>query len=179
MPSSIRSVLISFCLLAGLAWSSAADEPDPKAQLVAWGKPQAGLQAGLRSREGRHVAVGGVPLEFDVVVRNVARQPIEVSYVVPDSYGYAVEGTTVTGAPVSQQMIHKTFTLEPRGLLVLGTIHIGHHRAKRNSLVDERPLWTDLGEGQFQVGCDNVLGGDGQRVPKLASGYVDVDVRAN
>jgi len=172
-------MLISSCLLANHAWASAADAPDPKVHPTAWGKPLAGLQAGLRCRGERRAAVGGVPLELDVIVRNVSQQPIELSYNVPDSYAYEVERTTVTGFHVTQRKLHKTLKLEPRALLVVGIIHVGHHRPKRNSLVDDRPFWNDLGEGLFQVGCDNVLGGDGQRVPRLASGYLDVEVRAH
>jgi hypothetical protein len=175
MPSRIY-LLFVWSFLNAAAVTASADPPDAPKHPTAWGKPQAGLQAGLRSHAERLEAVGATPLAIDVVVRNVAHQPIELSYTPPDSFGYAQEGTTVSGAHVAQRQARTTARLQPGGVLVVGTMRVGYRRPKRNSLIDERPFWIDLDEGLFQVGCDNVLGGDGLRTPKLATGYMDVKV---
>jgi hypothetical protein len=151
-----------------------ASAPEP---IIAWGKPHDGLQAGLRCRAERPVAAGDVPLELEVVVRNISKRPIEFPYSRPDHYGYSKEDTVVTGQHVAQRDARTRATLQPRGLLVVGTMYIGHRRPKRNSLVDDRPFWIDLGEGLVQVGSDNALGGDGTTVPKLSTGYLDVEIR--
>ena len=79
----------------------------------------------------RAEAVGPTPLALAVVVRNVAPQAVEVAYTPPDSFGYALEDTTVSGVHVAARQQAVSVKLEPGGILVVGMMHVGEEASYR------------------------------------------------
>lgn len=152
---------------------------------VAWGVPRAdGLQAGLRlvlppgNRNIKElVAVGSIPLQFEVLVRNVSDKPVDIEFVQPDSYAYT-EGAVITAHHTALDGKDKMrLTLMPLKPQRLGDLYIGHHRPKSNSAVDPRPFWSDSGTGLRHFGAVNVLAESSDKKQSLDTGFVDVTLR--
>ena len=171
---ALTAILMSLFLIR---CGQAKDTKQPEF-VFAWGKPVGALQAGLRCKAHQQVAVGDVPTEVEVVVRNIGDGPIELNYLPPESYGYGdpqhsvVRVTAIYLGAAERKLV----TVRPDQLHRVGTLHFGHHRPKSNSASDPRPFWIDLGKGEFHVGTENVLASDGKLAPRLDTGFLDISV---
>lgn len=165
--------------------SQAIDEGE-NAHPIAWGTPRGGIQAGLRvvgkdieQRKGEYVAVGGIPLKLEVLVRNVTVEPIRIEYLPPlpiAGMGFIYsDGPVIKAMPVGAGGSSKvSISLVPLKRHQIGSIYVGHHRPKVNSAIDSRPFWTNVGEGVRQIGCTNVLNKPPGTKYMIDTGFIDV-----
>ena len=183
MPYS--RVLAFMCCVGFFPDGPATSAPDQPADSfpIAWGTPRDGIQAGLRavrneaSRDTNElVAIGGVPLKFEVLVRNVGKEPIDITYLRPHSFGYT-DAPVVQAMPSPQGKQVIEVSLEPLKTHRIGEVYIGFVRPKVNSAVDPRPFWTNSGEGLRHFGVVNVLSDPRDGKPPLNTGFVDVTLR--
>ena len=172
-----RALTAVLVILFLIPWGQAKDTKPPEF-VFAWGKPVDRLQAGLRCKAHQQVAVGAVPTEVEVVVRNISDEPIEISFIPPEGYGYSDPKHSVVTASGFNLFAaqRKLVTIHPGQLHQVGTLHFGHHCPKSNNVVDPRPAWIDLGKGEFHVGAENVLSSDGKIMPGLNTGFLDLFV---
>ncbi len=182
------SALIVVAAVSNSAGSRASDD---KNAITAWGKPVADLQAGIRCSKGMETIALGRTTELTIVIRNVARKPVDVvRYTTPMVAFARLQGSTVAVTlvprPMNELMVEKK-RLEPGEVLAVATVSVSHVQPGR-----EKPSQTceiRLPAGCYHVGSDEVghalfnwravapdSGSDERRKPKLATGYLDVEL---
>jgi hypothetical protein len=173
------ATILAAGVLLGFSWApldAAEEKPKEEKPPVAWGKAVKGLQAGLRfSTSTTKCALGDV-VSFEVVVRNVSEEAIQLSYVEPSAFLGTVEGdkqlvlrplgigkgfeTTTSLAPGQETVFNVS-------LLLL---------TPRQTVSPGRP-WVEITPGKYRVGSPSVLlrrdGSDG----KLATGLLELEVQ--
>lgn len=164
--------------------------------ITAWGKPQDGLQVGLRCAADQCAVQREKPAHIELVVRNLTSDPIKVRYF-HKGFRFIVMKTVVTAdvgefgrggfGPGTETSIR------PSETLVTCSFRIGHtcttDEPADEPLIVVRPLVDPLRHvllppGTYQVGCDKPMvirhGFDQYRLvgsdADLKTGYLDIEV---
>jgi hypothetical protein len=142
---------------------------------VAWGKAVNGLQAGLRYSMSKSKGVLGEAVAFEVVVRNISKDAVQLSYVEPSAFLGAVEGDNqLVLRPVGTgKGFETTTTLAPRKETVFSTSLL--LLLPRQTISPARP-WVEIMVGKYQVSSPSVLLRRDGSDSKLATGFVDLEV---
>jgi hypothetical protein len=153
-------------------WQSGSEQD----YVTAWGKPQAGLQDGIRCREQQQIIRGEEVADFVLIVRNVSSKSIRFKYLPASRYIASVDDTTVAVDYIyGGKGIPDTVTLQPDEIREVGSLSLGRERPKGDGVTASRHI-AQLLPGRYQVGCDEVLVRYDKETPKLTTGYLDMEI---
>jgi hypothetical protein len=182
-----------------------ASAPQPAPFVTAWGRPVAGLQAGVRVRADQLRLEPGQALEIEVVVRNIrpggeVPSTIRLSGYNSNFVCHVKDGVADLGRNPSYNGPKPTFTIDidAGGQALLGSIAVETVPNEPAEVVVNRrgKLFFQWKPGTYRVGGENIHmqaltaqpaenwpsikwdERDGREYPKLGTGYLDVEVVA-
>jgi len=159
---------------------------------IAWGKPESGLQAGLRSPGNRRRFRIGEIVEMEYIVKNAGDKPITFKHeVTPGVAGVISDIVDSSGKPaytIGEPVLHtsemREVTLKPGAMTVIGNTQMGVELPRSSSNDQQRRSgatnWVEAAPGNYQIRHLDTLyleGEDSGNVT-LYTGYLPLDIQA-